>query len=128
MSFQRAIELNPSLARSYHLLATTNTHLGHLDEARDLIDAAIRISPRETLIGIFLTRISLIEPCRLNNDDVVVWGRKVMMYPQPRWVHAFVLASLGHQGRREEAEEVLTIISLLRPEFTAHNIEGHFGF
>lgn len=125
-AFQRAIELNPSFAWSYHLLAMTKVNLDQLEEADDLIDTAIRISPRDTLIGIFLAGKSIIELCRKNFDDTIIWGRKAMMYPQPRWVHAYVLSALGHQGRTDEAEEVLTIISRLRPEFTIEYFENTF--
>jgi tetratricopeptide (TPR) repeat protein len=62
--FQRAIELNPSFAWTYHLLGMTELRLEQYEEADALISTAIRISPRDTLIGIFLAGRSLISFCR----------------------------------------------------------------
>ena len=125
-ALQRAIELNPSFAWSYHILASHNTFLGNFDVAFELIQSAIRISPRDTLIGIFYASVSIINLCKHNYSDAVDWGRKAMAYPQPRWVHLYVLASLGHLDRMEEAGVVLTIISRLRPEFTMYYLERTF--
>ena len=58
--------------------------------------------------------------------ECVEWGRKGMAYPQPRWVHTYVLSALGHLGDRDEAREMRTVISRVRPMFTVAYIEANF--
>lgn len=124
--FQRAIELNPSFAWTYHLLGMTKLRLEQYDEADDLISTAIKISPRDTLIGIFLAGKSLISFCRKDYDQTISLGRKAMMYPQPRWVHLYVLSALGHLSLWEEAKDLLTVIARLRPEFSLYYVDKTF--
>ena len=91
-----------------------------------MIDAAIRLSPRDTLIGIFLAMKSMIGLCEGEYAEAIKWGRKAMAYPQPRWVHLYVLSALAHLEQWDEVEDVLTIISRLRPEFTLTYVDKTF--
>lgn len=125
-AFDRALELNPSFAWSMHIQASNFVYLGDIERATTLIDTAIRLSPRDTLIGLFLAMKSMIGFCAGTYDEAVTWGRKAMAYPQPRWVHLYVLSASAHLGQWDDVEEVLTIISRLRPEFTLSYIDKTF--
>jgi hypothetical protein len=46
-----------------------------------------------------------------------------MMYPQPRWVHLYVLSALGHLSLSDEANDLLIVIARLRPEFSLHYVD-----
>ncbi|MEP2533377.1 winged helix-turn-helix domain-containing protein [Shimia sp.] len=125
-AFDRALELNPSFAWSMHLQATNFAYLCDTERANILIDEAIRLSPRDTLIGLFLAMKSMIRLVEGKFDETVKWGRKAMAYPQPRWVHLYVLSASAHLGQWDEVEDVLTIISRLRPEFTLNYVDKTF--
>ena len=125
-ALDRAIELNPSFAWSMHLQASNYVFLNQADKATALIDSAIRVSPRDTLIGIFQAMKSQIALHSGDYPEAVKWGRRAMAYPQPRWVHLYVLAAHAHLDQAEEVQELLTIISRLRPEFTVNYVTRTF--
>lgn len=54
---ETALRLNPSLAFAHYVVGTINTNLGHYDKAIEQIDQAIRLSPRDYLLGPWLTHL-----------------------------------------------------------------------
>ncbi len=54
---ETALRLNPSLAFAYYVMGTINTNLGRYDQAIEHIRQAIRLSPRDYLLGPWLMHL-----------------------------------------------------------------------
>jgi adenylate cyclase len=54
---ETALRLNPSLASAYYVVGTINTNLGRYDHAIEHIRQAIRLSPRDYLLGPWLMHL-----------------------------------------------------------------------
>ena len=54
---ETALRLNPSLAFAHYVVGTINTNLGHYDQAIEHIKQAIRLSPRDYLLGPWLMHL-----------------------------------------------------------------------
>jgi adenylate cyclase len=54
---ETALRLNPSLAFAHYVVGTINTNLGHYDKAIEQIGQAIRLSPRDYLLGPWLMHL-----------------------------------------------------------------------
>jgi adenylate cyclase len=54
---ETALRLNPSLAFAHYVVGTINTNLGRYDQAIDHIRQAIRLSPRDYLLGPWLMHL-----------------------------------------------------------------------
>jgi adenylate cyclase len=54
---ETALRLNPSLAFAHYVVGTINTNLGHYDRAIEHIQQAIRLSPRDYLLGPWLMHL-----------------------------------------------------------------------
>jgi adenylate cyclase len=54
---ETALRLNPSLAFAHYVIGTINTNLGRYDQAIEHIEQAIRLSPRDYLLGPWLMHL-----------------------------------------------------------------------
>jgi adenylate cyclase len=54
---ETALRVNPSLAFAHYVIGTVNTNLGHYDQAIEHIRQAIRLSPRDYLLGPWLMHL-----------------------------------------------------------------------
>ena len=54
---ETALRLNPSLAFAHYVVGTINANLGHYDRAIEHIQQAIRLSPRDYLLGPWLMHL-----------------------------------------------------------------------
>ena len=73
-----AIELNPSLAEAYHGLGSSLAHSGRAREAVPYLETAIRLSPRDDLIGPFHVRLALAHLLLENHDQAVEIGQRAV--------------------------------------------------
>ena len=111
-----AIELNPSLAEAYHGLGSSLAHSGRAREAVPYLETAIRLSPRDDLIGTFHVRLALAHLLLENHDQAVEIGqRAVRLRGTMANGYAYLAAALGHLGRIEDAEEILKELEAAEP-------------
>jgi len=117
-SFERAIDLNPSLTMAYQGLAVALT-ADRPDEAIRVMEKAIRLSPRDQQMHFFLHQLGVAnlvagryeeaarrekESLRLRGDQPHVWR--------------VLAAALGHLGRSAEALDALTTMKRIAPSFS----------
>jgi TolB-like protein len=111
----RALALNPSFARGWHISGMLRLHAGQPDIAIERFDAALRLSPRAR-IGTSLTQIGLAHFLSRRFDQAVpkllvaIQGDPSL--PQPYGVLA---ACYAHMGRLDEAREIVTRLRAITP-------------
>ncbi len=61
-------------------------------------------------------------------ENVVIWARKAIQYPQPRWAHAFLASALAHLGHLDQARRVVNELRHVRPDLTLSMARAWTGF
>jgi adenylate cyclase len=109
-SLETAIELNPSFAQAYHGLGMALTLADRLEDAKDALRQAERLSPRDPILWASTVVHAL--ACILSRDyeGALHWARKTIQNPRSKgyWPHAVLAAALAHLDRMEEARAAAT--------------------
>ena len=131
-SLEKAIELNPCFAQSYHGLGFALTLAGELEEAKRVTRKAIEMSPRDPMLWAFLAVHSITLVLNGENEAAFETIKKTMRLPNATgyWNHAMMAATLGNLGRIEEARAALEIAKQENPgfsiEFVVNNMPTRF--
>jgi len=119
-SLKTAIELNPSFAQSHHGLGMALTLAGRLDEAKESLAMAERLSPRDP--NLWASTVVHALACILSGDyeDAVRWARKTIQNPRSRgyWPHAVLAAALAHLSFMDEARAAVAATLEAKPDLT----------
>ena len=125
--FETAISLNPSYAQAYHGLATTLIHTGRPEEAIPHLLTAISLSPKDAEIAPFHARLAAAYLFLGRYQEAVEWGRKAVRLPELQWPgHCFLVASLAHLNKTEEARAALADLMALRPGITLRFVDDRY--
>jgi adenylate cyclase len=117
--FERAIALNPSDAGGYWGLGTTLYGLGHPDDAVGMIEKAIRLSPRDPSMYLFLQSLGVAHFVAGRFADAAdVARRAITLRPDQPAHHRLLAACCGHLGQLEEARAELAEMTRLAPGFS----------
>ena len=83
-ALEQAIELNPSFAQSHHGLGMALTLVGRLDEAKEALAMAERLSPRDP--NLWASTVVHALACVLSGDDeeALFWARKTIQNPRAK--------------------------------------------
>jgi adenylate cyclase len=111
----RALALNPSFARGWHISGVLRMRAGQPDIAIEHLDAALRLSPRAR-VGTSLSPIGAAHFFARRFDEAVP---KLLLaiqedpsYPQPyRWL----AACYAHMGRLDDAREIVRRLRAITP-------------
>jgi len=104
----RAVALNPSFARGWHISGLLRLYAGDLDRAIEHVKAAMRLSPRER-IGAPLVVIGLAYFFQRRFDDALDKLRlAVQENPGSPAIYRILAASYVHVGRMTDAREAMT--------------------
>ncbi len=124
-SLETAIELNPSFAQSHHGLGMALTLAGRLDEAKEALGMAERLSPRDPILWASTVVHAL--ACILSGDheDALRWARKTIQNPRSKgyWPQAVLAASLAHLGQIEEAQSAVAAALEAMPDLSLAYLE-----
>jgi TolB-like protein len=113
----RAVELEPSYADGFAMLAVARTFLGELDGATEAITAAKRLNPHYSFIYQWVEgRILYFR--RHYDAAVVLLEDAAERNPEFDQVHIVLAATYAKLGRTDDAEWEAEQILLLRPDFT----------
>ena len=125
---ETAISLNPSYAQAFHLLGTLLTHTGRAEESLPHLFTAIRLSPKDGEVATFHARIALVNLYLRRHEEAVEWARKAVRLPGIQWpAHCYLVASLAHLDRMDEAGKALEGLLAFRPGITAGFIEKNYA-
>jgi adenylate cyclase len=117
-AFERAIELNPSLTMAYQGLAVALS-ADRPDEAIRVMEKAIRLSPRDRQMHLFLHQLAVAHLVAGRYDDALRWEQESLRLrvDQPH-VYRIIAAACGHLGRGAEALDALAKMQRLTPHFS----------
>jgi len=122
-SFERAIELNPSLTLAYQglsgMLASERP-----DEAIRIMEKGIRLSPRDPQMHLFLHQLAVAHFMAGNDEEAVRWDRESLRLraDQPH-VYRVLAAACGRLGRKAEALEAIGRMLQLAPHFSLEHFQ-----
>lgn len=117
-AFERAIELNPSLTMAYQGLAVALC-ADQPDDAVRIMEQAIRLSPRDPQMHLFLHQLAVAHLIAGRYADALQREQEALRLraDQPH-VYRIIAAAYGHLDRRVEAREALDTMRRLAPEFS----------
>jgi tetratricopeptide (TPR) repeat protein len=114
--FQEAIKLNPSFAASQAVLGHMLTYAGRPAETIALVEKAIRLSPNDPRLFIWLPALAAAHYQLGHHEKAVEIGRRSWSLNR-NWPTGltYVVAGLGQLGRVDEARAALITYQGLRP-------------
>ncbi|AWM25499.1 adenylate cyclase [Sinorhizobium fredii USDA 205] len=123
-----ATELNPSYAHAHYALAQVHIWSGQPAEALPYIDRAIRFSPRDPLISMFMTVRSV---CLFLIGDIsgAEAAARAAIGRQARecWSRLGLAAALVESGRTDEAMAAVAEAKALMPNLSIANLDNLIG-
>lgn len=123
-----ATELNPSYAHAHYALAQVHIWAGQPADALPHIDRAIRYSPRDPLISMFMTVRSL---CLFLIGDLAAAesAARAAIGRQARecWSRLALAGALVESGRTNEATAAVAEARSLVPSLSIASLDGLFG-
>ena len=114
--FQEAIKLNPSFAAAQAILGHMLTYAGRPAETIALVEKAIRLSPNDPRLFIWLPALAAAHYQLGHYEQAVEIGRRSWSLNR-NWPTGltYVVAGLGQLGRVDEARAALITYQELRP-------------
>jgi adenylate cyclase len=107
--YEAAIAFNRNFVYALHGLAYCKLMVGFIDEACELEEQVIRLSPRDPSIGNFYFRLGTIHLLRSRIDEATSWFEKARSAnPGLPYVHAHLAATYALKGKIEGATASLT--------------------
>jgi tetratricopeptide (TPR) repeat protein len=103
----RALALNPSFARGWHISSILRLWAGRPEIAIEHADTALRLSPRARVGWVFLTIGAAHFVSRRFDEAVPKLLLAIQDDPSFLFVYRFLAAAYAHLGRLEEAREVV---------------------
>ena len=121
--FEAAVALNSNFAHAHLGLGTGLAYAGEWDRAIESADRAVRLSPHDPLLWLFLTMkmIALIGTGRLDEAEAI--GRQSIRQPTAAFsAHAMLASTLGHLGKEADARKAMADAHRLNPDLDANHI------
>ena len=124
MNYGRAVDLSPNFAYARALLGVSNGYAGNADLARDHIQKAIALSPRDTFIDKFYLYLAIAEFQAGRYDATVEAAeRAIQIKPGHPSSHLFKTSALALGGEQAMAEAACAVYRDLVPAARASVIE-----
>ncbi len=116
----KGIELNPSYPFGYQALCVTRLYLGEPEAAIEAIETAIRISPNDVVLPVWLSLLSAGHYLARNYEKAAeVASLGVQRGPNYSLGWRCLAGALGQLGRLDEAREALEQFLARTPGFTS---------
>jgi TolB-like protein len=116
--FEHALALDRNLADAHSGIGFGKIFIGRVEETEAHIGEALRLSPRDTLAYVWMTRAGIAKYFLGSLDQAVAWCRRAIEanrnYPLPYFVLGGALAQLG---RLDEARSAVKAGLALNPSF-----------
>jgi adenylate cyclase len=116
--YQVAISINRNLAPAYATLANTYIRAGRTKEAFEPLETAIRLSPRDPLLNIWLYWTCHAHIHLAQDELAIGWCRRSVAL-NPYWAaYIDLAAAYGWTGQKSEARAALAELDKLMPNYT----------
>jgi TolB-like protein len=115
---ETAIADDRNLAEAYGMIGASKTLLGRADEAFAPVETAMRLSPRDPLLNIWLFYRCHAHTHLGQDDQAIEWCRKSVA-ARPYWIAYIDLASAyAWRGQKEQAQDAVRELLKLMPGYT----------
>jgi tetratricopeptide (TPR) repeat protein len=102
--YEKLLALNRNYVHAYSHLAQCKLLTGSIEEVIPLAERAIRLSPRDHLIGLFYQKIGLAHLLQSRTDDAIIWLEMACNHtPAYSAYRAQLSSAYGLKGEREHA-------------------------
>ena len=117
--FDRALRLNPSLAINWALSAATYCYIGEPDTALQRLERYRELASPDLYFSYFETVYTMAHTFKGAYELAALVGRRAVK-ANPNFVNGYkpLIASLGHLGRRDEAQAYIRKLLSLEPDFS----------
>ena len=108
-ALRRSIYLNPSFAQAHHGLGMALVLAGELEEAKQALEMAERLSPLDPILWASTVVHALADVLSGDTAQALEWAQKTLRNPRAKgyWPHAVYAAALVQAGRLEEAKSAV---------------------
>ena len=104
---ERSLALNPSFMQAYFVLCEANNFLGRPDQALELADKAIRLSPRDPFLFVFFHDKGWALFMKGQYDQAIEWLRRAAAITPLNFAILMLSSALALTGHQTEAQEML---------------------
>jgi tetratricopeptide (TPR) repeat protein len=102
--YETVLALNRNWVSAYHLIGLCKLYIGPIEEVIPAQEHAIRLSPRDPVIGTLYMRIGLVHLLQSRTEEAILWLEKARNANPARPQHHAVLASAyALKGETERA-------------------------
>jgi tetratricopeptide (TPR) repeat protein len=116
---ERALAIDRNNANAHGQIGLGKVFVGRSEETEAHILEALRISPRDTRVGVWASIAGVAKFHSGRDEEAVAWlSRSIELYPNAPLAHFYFAAALGRLGRLEEAREAARAGLELNPGFT----------
>jgi tetratricopeptide (TPR) repeat protein len=116
---ERALALDRNLAFAHSMIGLHKLHLDRGEETEAHVQEALRLSPRDTMVFVWLAFAGFAKDWLGRYEEAVAWQRRSIEangnYPT---AHFHLALALAHLGRLEEARAAARAGLTLDPHFT----------
>jgi len=106
VELEQTLALNPGFTTAYTFLCEANNYQGRPDRGMEYADKAIRLSPRDPLLGWFYSEKAWSLLMMQEDDLAIEWLRRTLkIAPDIPIQHALLASTLALAGRQAEASE-----------------------
>jgi adenylate cyclase len=118
--YEMAIASDRNWLDAYANLGQCKFYAGSLDEYIPLVEQAIRLSPRDPLIGVWFGRIGFAHLLQSHNDEAIYWLEKARnANPELPYIHSRLAAAHAFkaEARRLSGDDHYSSIARLNTEY-----------
>ena len=116
---ERALAIDPNLARARANVGVAQAYLGRAAETEAHVLEALRMSPRDAYVFLWLMQVGFAKACLGEHEEAVSWMRKsVDANRNNPWVYFNLAASLANLGRLDEARQEVKAGLAVDPKYT----------
>jgi adenylate cyclase len=124
--FRRALELNPNYSLAYGMLGTALAVAGRPEESIAASEIAIRSNPRDPSNFFRYTALAAAYFMLGNYETAIEWARKSVEQKRDWFrAHQWLIASLAHSGRLEEAQSAVSAYLEIFPKGSLRDVDRY---
>ena len=121
---ERALALDPNLARAHALMGTGKNFSGRPDETEFHVKEALRLSPRDDFAFHWMLTVGAAKLHLRADEEAVLWlGRSIERDRNWPLAHFFLAAALANLGKLKEARAATQSGLALDPTFTIRRFQ-----
>jgi len=124
---ERALAIDPNFARARAFFGLAHVYVGRAEETEGHVVAALRLSPRDPLIHLWLMFAGFAKTLLGKWEEALPWLRKsIDANPNNPWSNFYLSACLAHLSRLDEARAAVATGLAVNPKFSIKRLRA-FG-